>query len=523
MFPINPIPSGPCVQEEREANKPDSAAVLPASWTASVLLTPFGHANSPLSNYSQLVVGSIEYSWAATEHWMRTRLYLTQDQTYFDFVFISQFHKAKTCEWYWIDSTPTGEDHTEDHTIYGPFPTELRIPSPTFFSDMTQAGNKDPLRWGNRYPLMCTDTNPQGIDCDHWIGGRKWYAFRRDTGKLFRILTMDSANPHALPILGSYYLANIPTFSPTRVLSDSSHKLIERIRHGDVQGATCGVTRDPNPMKTQEDIHRAMACPLASASCTPEDIQAVLPGFVVPKPGAVPLPTWPYQLYIEGWTLYNDAVPYRTRVCYLFAGDKDPNSKQQTVLIGQPTGDMLPNPARPSGNAYLGRSDACLGAKGTGLANYVWTCEQWEWDSNQPGPAIGPPRPSWPRDTGEVVGQIVGNPNFGLASGEKLNLIQAPAGPGDIFWAWFLENGVGMLFSEATFKNPLLTHLEVIDYGLFVRDADVKPADFSGPFPGAEPSTKLLRVDAAHGHPTNCPHHLRRTPPSVTPFRAGHG
>ena len=90
MPSVNPIPLGPCVQSEREANKPGRAPVLPASWTATVLLSPFGHAKPSLPNYSQLVVGQIEYCWAPTEHWMRTRLYLTQDQTYFDFVFISQ-------------------------------------------------------------------------------------------------------------------------------------------------------------------------------------------------------------------------------------------------------------------------------------------------------------------------------------------------------------------------------------------------------------------------------------------------
>jgi hypothetical protein len=497
MPAINPIPSGPRVQSERDANKPDSVPELPESWTAAVLLSPFGDANSSLSNYSQLVVGSIEYRWAPTEHWIRTRLYLTQDRIYFDFIFISQFHKAETCEWYWIDSTPA-----EDlDTIYGPLPTGLQIPSPTFFSDMAQAGNADALRWGNRYPLMCTVSHPEGIDCDHWIGGRTWYSFRRDTGKLFRILTMDSSNPQAVPILGSYYLANIPTFRPG-VLSASSHELIARIRKGAVQGVSGGVTRDPNLMITQEDIHRAMANPLAAESCTLGDIQKVLPGFSVPKPDEVQLPNWPEQLYIEGWTLANDAVPYRTRVCYLWT--EDANSKQQTVLIGQPT-DGPPDPARPSSNAYLGRSDACLSATGTGLANYAWTCDNWEWNSNQSGPGLGLPYPNWlARGQGMVMGQIVDNRDFGLAAHETLNLIAVNAGPGDLFWVWFLGNGVGMMFSEATFNNSF-GHLEVIDYDLFVRDAPVTQDDFSGPFPAAEAAARLLRVDAVHGHPTS-PH-----------------
>jgi hypothetical protein len=265
-------------------------------------------------------------------------------------------------------------------------------------------------------------------------------------------------------------------------------------------------------MITQQDIHQAMAYPLTSERCTLPDIQEVLPGLFVPEPAEVQRPNWTERLYIEGWTLYNDAVPYRTRVCYLWTGHDD--SKQQTVLIGQPT-DGPPDPARPSNNAYLGRSDACLSATGTGLANYEWTCEEWEWNSNQSGPVIGLPYPDWAaRDNGRVMGQIVGNPDFGLASGETLNLIAVNAGPGDIFWVWFLENGVGMMFSEATFNNSL-GHLEVIDYDLFVRDADVKQENFSGPFPVAEAATKLVGVHPALGHPTSL---HRRQPPGVTPF-----
>ena len=127
---------------------------------------------------------------------MRVRLYLTQNQTFFDFAFISQDERGGSCQWYWIDSTPQGRVNN----IYGPLTTSLRIPSPTFFSDM-QLRNDQPLMWGNKYPLMCTDTKPKGIDCDHWGDGRIWYAFRRDTGNLFRILTMDSSNPERLPIL----------------------------------------------------------------------------------------------------------------------------------------------------------------------------------------------------------------------------------------------------------------------------------------------------------------------------------
>src|SRR5262249_30655319 len=162
--------------------------------------------------------------------------------------------------------------------------------------------------------------------------GQSWYAFR--WGCLFRILTMYPTNPQQFPILGSYYIANIPTFTQNAV-SDSSMQLIQRIKEGPVRA----MPSYWNPMVTQQDIHRALAYPLASAPCTSSDIQALLPGFI-PMPAGVALPSWTDQVYIEGWTLYIEVVPYRTRVCYLWTGDD--NSKQQSIFIGN-GGSALPN------------------------------------------------------------------------------------------------------------------------------------------------------------------------------------
>ncbi len=487
MSKIKPIPSGAYVQSQWEANKPTSAPILPASWRATVLLSPFGDSQSPLTNYSQLVVGTIEYFWTPIESWLRARLYLTQDLIYFDFVFLSQNDKAGDCQWYWIDSTPQGSVNQ----IYGPLTTTLRIPSPTFFSDRTQQGNTYPLAWGNMYPLMCTDSHPEGIDCDHWTDQRNWYAFRRETGNLFRILTMDPTNPLLLPILGSYYLANIPTFRPNTV-SESSHELIHWIRKGAVQSAPS----DSNPMLTQQDIQRAMANPLACARCSLREVQALLPGFI-PRPAGVARPNWPYQLYIEGWTLgSHDAIPYDTRVCYLWTGDA--NSKQQTVMIGNGASD-LPN------TPYLVRADACLNTKGSTYPSYDWKCDKWEWNGDDPQAPWGIPYPDWIADAnGEVMGQIIGNPHFGLGECETLNLIAAKVDMGggqlSIFWVWFLGNEVGMLFSEGSFIKSL-DHLQLIDYTRFVRNAPVTQGDFSGPFPAAE-AVASLRAGATHGHPT---------------------
>lgn len=499
MSTIHPIPSGACLQAQWDANKPASAPVLPTSWTATVLLSPFGDLKPPLKNYSQLVVGHIESSWTPKESWLRARLYLTQDLTYFDFLFINQTDRVENCQWYWINSTPQGEVNN----IYGPLPTTLRIPSPTFFSDRTQPGSPCPLRWGNKYPLMCTDTNPEGIHCDHWTDPQSWYAFRRHSGHLFRILTMNPLNPLGLPILGAYYLANVPTFRPHAV-SEGSHELIHAIR----KGAAQSVASYPNTMITQEQIQQAMADPLASARCTLPEIQRVLPGFI-PKPDHVHLPRWTNGTYVEGWTLGSfDAIPYYTRVCYLWTGNDD--SKQQTVCIG----------AGGGANTYLLREDASLNMKGGFLVGYQWQGDSWV-ESGMPTSTpknVGIPYPDWiASSNGEVMGKINGNADFGLRSDEELNLIGVQS-PGDgeefsIFWVWFLKNGVGMLFSEGSFIGSTW-HLQAIDYTLFVRDAPVTQGDFSGPFP-AEPAAAKLRMDAEHSHLYRI--HLRPRTTKVAP------
>jgi hypothetical protein len=129
-------------------------------------------------------------------------------------------------------------------------------------------------------------------------------------------------------------------------------------------------------------------------------------------------------------------------------------------------------------------------------------------DCLQPNPPVGLPYPDWiERDDGVVKAQILGNPNFGLTSDETLNLIaaQLPRGGGElaIFWLWFLGNGVGLLFSEGNYLNPLSHNLQVIDYNLFSRNADLTQNDFSNPCASiAEPSELALEAESAHGHLT---------------------
>lgn len=466
-----PIPSGSQLQSQWQSGQPATAPTLPSSWTATVMLSPFGDSIAPLQNYSQLAVGTVECSSGSAENWMRVRLYLTRDRTYFDFVFVNVACDGQPprYEWYWIDSNPRGGVQQ----IFGPFTTTLQVPGTTFLSD---SGAK----WGNAYPLMCTDTNRKGIDCDHWVIQMRgaadhgsWYAFSRKSGHLSRIFTMDSSNPQMIPILGSYYIANVPTFAPDTV-SDESRELFAAIMAGSAK-ARAGYW---NPMVTQEDVQRALALPLASATRTPKDIDAVIPGFVA-MPTGVALPKWSDKTYIEGWTLGTDFIPYFTRVCYLWTADA--NSKQQTVFVGLGT-------VGGSGT-YLQRTDTCLNTLRTDQPYFEWYAAANAWAFKQCLPSIsgvGLPYPDWlARDKGIVMGQISGNASFGLEPGQALNLIaaQLPRGGGElaIFWLWFLGNGTGTLFTEGNYMNSMSHNLQLIDYNVFVQNADLSAADFSNP------------------------------------------
>lgn len=490
MSVVRPVPPGSYLDSQWKTTKPASPQTLPAAWTATVLLLPFGDSISPLADYSQIVACTIKSSYGGNARWLRARLYLTIGKKCFDFLFIETGEDSgnSACDWYWLDSDAQGSVNR----IYGPFRTTLRVPAPTFFSDKG-------AQWGNRYPLMCTGSKPDGIDCDHWVvptpgasDHGSWYTFRRDTGGLARVFMMDSTNPLMLPVLGSYYISNVLTFAGDQV-SDNSRKAVEAILSRQAE-ARPGYW---NPLVTQEDIQRAMADPLASADCTADDIEAVIPGLVA-RPSGVALPRWSEKTYIEGWTLGTDFIPYYTRVCYLWTGDA--SSKQQTVFAGLGT--------TAGQGTYLVRTDTCLSTTGTTQPYYEWQVAKDSWVLNRcldQNPSVGLPYPDWvARDGGVVMGQILGNPDFGLAKGETLNLIAAelPRGGGElaIFWLWFLGNGDGMLFTEGNYMNPLSHNLQLIDYNRFVQNADLSQGDFSNPCPAAEKADR--RIMPAHGHAT---------------------
>jgi hypothetical protein len=476
MDKLNPIPSGPQLQNEWRANKPKMPPELPTTWSASVLLTPFGDAVAPRRNSSQLAVARIESASSSTHSWMRVKLYLTQELLVFDFLFVCVDGPDQDFEsnWYWIDSFANSGAR-----IFGPFRTTLRVPGPKFLLENN-------VVWGNRYPLMCTDTNRTGIDCNHWLvptpgptNHGTWYAFRRDTGNLFRIATFDSNNPMMIPILGAYFLANLESVQAGT--TEASNELVRTV----VAGSAVERTEYWNPMVTQQDIARAMAFPIAARECTIEDLEQVLPGFATAPAGA-PLPAWSENAYIEGWALGLDLIPYFVRVCYRYTGAQD--SREHAVFIGQSE--------EAHDASYLKRGDACLDTTRTDLPYFEWNDWSDSWQVRRYRPPIigvGLHFPDWlARSHAAIRAQIRGNPNFGLKPDEILNLIVAEVslarGELSNFWAWYLESGVGMLFAEGKYLNPLSHLLQVTDYNLFLRNAPITSDDFSDPCqPDASP------------------------------------
>lgn len=506
MSKLNPILSGPEMQLHWLSNRPAALPKLPIAWSASVLGTPFGDSIAPHKNYSQLAVARVESATVGDESWMRVRLYLTRDLQYFDFLFVSVNNPNRRFEskWYWIDSSLYGTVKK----IYGPFRTCLRVPGPQFLAD-------NHAIWGNRYPLMCTARNPRGIDCNHWVvptpgtqaDHGSWYSVRRDTGYLFRVFTMDSNNPMMLPFLGAYYMANFESFE--KGVSKESKKLFESVR----AGAAAERREYWNPMVTQQDVHRAFAFPIAFANCTSKDIERVLPGFTA-VPSGTPLPRWSNKLYIEAWALALDLIAYRVRVCYRFTGDN--RRKQQAIFIGW--GE------NPGAGSYFKRTDTCLNTGGTDMPFYVWD-DAAGWGDQKYclpcEPGIGPPVPDWPAaDHAVFMGQIKGNPNFGLKHGQVLNIISAKKpdafGVLGLFWAWFVDNKEGMLFCEGNFMNPLSHTLQLLDYTLFLRDAPIVDSDFSDPCICAQsrPGGPVVKVSGHFRHARKKASHPEEPPRS---------
>ena len=432
--------------------------VFPPQWQATVLLSPYGDANPPngWTNYSQHVIGEVSYD---VDLGMMVGLYLPEDLKYFRFLFVNGEG------WYWIDAAPRGPMKR----YFGPFATPLKVPGADFMS-------RSKARFGERWEITNTS-------CVHWVlptpnsssppDHGSWYSFRSDNGNLYRIFTFDPENPRLFPVLGSYYLAHVPSFEAG---ADSElQSLVKAVKSGK-PAADGGYV---NPLLTQRDIQTAMTKPLASAPCTLAQIQAVIPGYV-PLPSGVPLPVWTDKTFILGMCIGTDLIPYYTFVSYWYSF-----GKQQTIFIGlgQVAGE---------GN-YALRQDCCLFRDYTDVPQYVAQGNTWVLECCSKIPGVGLPVPNWvSADGGVVAASISGNADFGLKPNEVLNLCRCSLdrGPGNLalFWVWFTGDQKGVLFTEANFVDSTDHNLQLIDYTWFDRNAEwLKPDAFSDPCTSSSP------------------------------------
>ena len=452
---------------QRDRTRPSAPPVLPAQWRAQFLLTPFGDMQPPMAHYDQLVVANVIYNYSGTP-WMRVSLYLIEDLRYFDFVFYDG-------RWYWLISTPGGPITGS----YGPFETPLTVPPPNFVE--TKGG-----RYGNTWPIM-------GAKCDGWVIPTNqeygsWYSFATATGELSRIFTFDTDNPVSIPILGSYYLANVAAFAAQAPSEDLPAYLESTV-------ATEVSATFSNLMVTQQDVQSALAAPLSSAPCSVQQIQALIPG-LVPKPGGT-LPVWSDQTFIRGLTIGTDFIPYYTVVYYWYS-------------YGHQRSEFYGLGLEPGKGTYNDMQATCLYSFAgepkkdyTDFPQYKFTGGTWKplcCDGSIP--ELGVPRPDWVAAVnGEIAASITGNPAFGCKPGETLNLIRCPfeRGPGEeaLFWVWFTADQSGVLFTEANFVKSTDHSLQLIDYTLFERNATwITPGDFSDPcpqLPACPSSTALAR------------------------------
>ena len=310
--------------------------ILPLDWNATFILSPFGDATPPMNNYDQLVIADVTcFNDFIAGNGMRVSLYLLEELQYFDFAFSGG-------QWYWLESQP-GQEPTN---YAGPFPTSLQ---PLNVGLLAQAV------YGGQWAVAGTLTDgwvvpTQNVQPQHG----NWYSLRSEDRILWRVLNVDLNNPLNVPILGAYFMVNVSNYTPlpAYLLPPPFVKMLREGKGKAVAGAQ-------SPLVTQRDIQNAMANPIFSASCTLQQIQALVPGITPPPTPMPPLPAWTDQVYIRGWTLGGDYFPYYTQVWYDYT---IPCQRSEFIGFGNNVGQ----------NTYNDRQDTVLYANYTNNPVYQW-------------------------------------------------------------------------------------------------------------------------------------------------------
>lgn len=437
---------------------PNPPPVFPEQWTATALLTPFGglNASSPLSSSDELVVARISYNAATSS--LRTQLYLLESLLYYDLAFVSS--GAETV-WYWLVTDPASP-FPEPSEVFGPYPTSTQVLAPTFLGD---AGFSYVGTW-NVVNQPCDGYSAGGTTKGTTAG--TWFSFFSQTNELSRIMNVDNTNDFKIPVLGAYYLVNFATFAAAAPSID--FESIDRLADDDASSGEA-----PSPMLTLQDIQNTMANPPSGASqvsCTPQDIEAVIPGISFPQSQPTP-PAWTNQMQTFCYMMGQDTYPYYCQVYY----DYTVNKTQISVFVTtDPTLGTDP---------YNSRQDMVLprGTVGPAL-NYEFGegTAQWAAVCYSPGGGVVPMSvPNFVEAGGGRCRAVIkNNPYFGpediitiwsVMLGDQSNWAD--------FWYWFNSEQQGVVFSLAPASS-----LTMIDYQTFVQNPSLPACTFDEPTTG---------------------------------------
>jgi hypothetical protein len=465
--PCIPVPSPQEVQQKLFPHGKIQPITFPAVWNAPVLLTPFGGAVvSAFPRGDQLVIGNVTYDASDPKiRLMRVGLYRFESLHYYDLFFATAHGQTR---WWWLVSDPDHPERPPARAI-GPFTTTLAVPPPDF---LAQAGLTHRGTW-----------ELYGRACDAFAGrshvktAGTWYWFDAASKDLVRIMNIDPANDFQVPILGAYYLVDIPHLS---TLSTSNLADIYRLCPQDPPPARAGL------IVTLPEILAAMAAAPdgASVPCTLQQIQALFPG-IHPATAGMPAPSWTHQVRGESVQIdqhYDDAL--YSQLWY----DYD-RGTQVTVFVG-----------KDPGSGDYSRFDQILPEGSAGpMVIYAWDGSAWTPSCCYPkGSVVGMPRPDFVR-TGTCRAVLKNNADLGSLAIWSVRLTDRQGNWIANFWFWFNEHARQLLFSLAP---P--TGLTSIDYQSFVRDAVIDPCvlvDPCGQLPACPGAHIASALNAAPFHP----------------------
>ena len=460
VTPCIPVPSPDDIQRKLFPRGHIQPVTLPAVWSASVLLTPFGGlANSALQPSDQLVVAHVTYDATnSASRLMRVGLYLLESLLFYDLLF--ETSNGRT-QWWWLVSDPAAPDALPAKAI-GPFETEVMVPATDFLSGngLTHAGTWE----------IC------GRACDAFSGRWKapagtWCWCDAETGDPARIMNIDPTNDFRIPILGAYYLVDLPA------ITRASASNLREVRKRCTQAAPAAV---PSLLIViLSDLLAAMASPPTGGQmpCTWDQIQSLFPG-LAPATGAEPAPAWSDRVSSECVMIRTETDhPYYSQVWY----DWD-RGVQVTVFV------------EDDGAAFVRRHDLMLLKYDETGPAVVYATDGSSWTPSYciPGAGVAMPVPDFvQRKHGRCRAVMKQHPRWGTLSIWSVPLGDGPEWAAN-FWYWFDEQNRQRLFSLAP---P--NYLTMTDYQTFVRDAAIDACILDNPCPQLltrpEPQTALNR------------------------------